>query len=358
MCRVLCIFCMIYVHVGDARLLPTFAPGGDLHEVFIFFQKFLGRASVATLSLISGYLVVQTLARKPDVANFVRSRFTVLIVPMAVWNVLAVCVVAAAMMFGFGGSSASMAVPGGLGQFLDQTFAFSGHSTTPALAFLRELFVASIILALALPLVRRMPLLALFCTLLIAVFELGAPVLNRPMILFFLVAGAVVSVRGMRLVDLGRPQIAIPVAGACLFLSLVLPMVQETSAVRAQELNLLKRVMLVFLTLFLASVLIRSRFRPALERLEPVAYLTFLSHSLVLMLIWNALKLSNAPWTNNVLAAFFFVAPVVCFAIALTLKAVIDRMPSPVPQLLTGKPTRPQTLKPAKRPVASEAASD
>ena len=86
-CRVLCIFFMMSVHVspglGQASLVST----GSLAWLGTLWGDFLGRASVAALSFISGYLLIRTAAEAP-LASVARRRFRTLVVPMLSWTLI------------------------------------------------------------------------------------------------------------------------------------------------------------------------------------------------------------------------------------------------------------------------------
>ena len=78
----------------------------------------------------------------------------------------------------------------------------SGPTANQSLFFLRDLFVAALIVHLLAPWLRRRPAPLLAAIALVAIFDAAAPVIFRPSILFFAAAGAVAAQRVAGLADL------------------------------------------------------------------------------------------------------------------------------------------------------------
>ena len=90
-CRVLCIFFMVFVHVN-----PGHDSYNNLDEISLTFftlktllSDILGRASVPALSLISGFLAIHTLQRH-SYGNYAIGRFRTILLPMVTWNTIGV----------------------------------------------------------------------------------------------------------------------------------------------------------------------------------------------------------------------------------------------------------------------------
>lgn len=86
-CRVVCIFFMMTVHFYPYESNETIINSGSFEIVGLVFIDFLGRASVATLSLISGYLLSRSLSNK-SLFHIIIQRGQALLVPMITWNLV------------------------------------------------------------------------------------------------------------------------------------------------------------------------------------------------------------------------------------------------------------------------------
>ena len=71
--RVLCIFFMMSVHLVPGASGVSFVTGGAGRAIGEIWLGFLGRASVATLSLVSGFLLVSSF-EKHGVLRIARDR--------------------------------------------------------------------------------------------------------------------------------------------------------------------------------------------------------------------------------------------------------------------------------------------
>jgi hypothetical protein len=338
-CRVLCIFFMMSVHVSPGLGQASVVSTGGLAWVGMLWGDLLGRASVAALSFISGYLLIRTASERP-VAEVARRRFRTLVVPMLVWN-LAYCLLQLGEAVALGRPDASVLLRPG-GDLLAALTGLTGPTANLSLFFLRDLFVSALLVQLARPALTAAPWPVLGAIALVTVFDLAEPLVFRPSILFFLAAGAVYAMRSETLSDrlTGRAvaTVAIVCAAGLLLTSRLAP--EGIGPTRELE-DLLRRTILVVLALVASAGLAGTRaagwFLPPERRI----FETYLLHVPLIGVLW-------LPWTVLVggpdeasYLLFFLLAPVAAVAAGMGFGALCDRLPAPAQMLLRGKVRRP-----------------
>ncbi len=185
--RLLGILGVVYVHgwtgLNWERL---FAANDSAQGIFrILVNEIFGRSAVPLLSIISGWLVVSGGTTKAY-GSFVAGKAKAILAPMVLWNAIAIVAVAAGVML--------LGVAGPL----PTSFAWTFNELVPLLSpsninvqmpFLRDLFVCMLFA----PLLVRMPLPALAAVGAVAIVwtvsTVQFPLLQRPPILIFFVAG-------------------------------------------------------------------------------------------------------------------------------------------------------------------------
>jgi hypothetical protein len=109
------------------------------------------------------------------------------------------------------------------------------------------------------------------------------------------------------------------------------------------------RLTMASIFFFVSAAICRSAFGRAVERLEPVTYLLYLSHTLLLLVLWGAWQLffdTDLDWPY---AVFFVAAPWVVLLCVLGLHRLLVRVPAVVQCVINGRPIS--------RPVAPGALS-
>ena len=333
-CRVLCIFFMMSVHVSPGFGQDSLVSTGSLAWLGTLWGGFLGRSSVATLSFISGYLLVRTAAEAP-LASVARRRFRTLIVPMLSWSLLfcllrigkAVALDQPEEILLLQPESDPLALLTGL----------TGPTANLSLFFLRDLFVSALLVWLLRPLLAARPLPVLGALAVVTVFDLTQPLVFRPSILFFVAAGAAHATRSETLTaGLTRTRATIGLAAGLLILSQMAP-----QAGPMQELaDLLRRSLLVVLTLATSAALADTRAARLILPLERRIFETYLLHVPLIGMLW-------LPWTRLVggpeagsYVLFFLLAPVAALAAGIGLGHLCDRAPPALQTLLRGKVRR------------------
>jgi len=163
MARMICVLCMIFVHVPDGQTqspLYAFNAGG----LGFFLEGLLvegpGRAGAALLSVISGYLAAMTLLYSQGaVSSLYRRRFKSIILPMVFWSGITylVYLLVAQVRPTFVSDARTLL------DTLNIIFFFTEMpiGATMHLGFLRDLFVCVLLTPVLIPAVQRMPWLLL-----------------------------------------------------------------------------------------------------------------------------------------------------------------------------------------------------
>lgn len=339
-CRILCIFFMMSVHVNPGLSNPSLVSTGSLALVGAVWGDFLGRASVAALSFISGYLLIRTASEK-SLAVVARRRFQTLIVPMLTWNLIFCLLQVGKALLLHKPDESVLFQPGT--DLVAALTGLTGPTANLSLFFLRDLFVSALLVQLLRPALAAWPLAVVAAAAVVAVFDLAAPLVFRPSILFFVAAGAAWAMRGETLAGWLTPRavavavavILAGVAGMALLVRMVPADAGLAPVVALQD--LLRRALLVVLVLGVSAALTGTRAGGRLVPLERRIFETYLLHVPLIGMLW-------VPWTRLVggpqdpsYLLFFLLAPVVAIAGGFALGALCDRLPPPLQTLLRGK---------------------
>ncbi len=325
---------MMSVHVTPGLEQPSAITTGSYTLFGQVWGDFLGRASVATLSFISGYLLWRSLG-SASLSTVAKRKFMTLIVPMLTWNLILIALLVAAALAGKESERLSLT---SVSDVLATFTGLTGPTANVSLFFLRDLFVASLLVWLLAPVLRRFPIVSLAALAVVTVFDLAEPLVFRPMILFFMAVGLIAAQRVERLASLCRPRFVLP--------ALALALVGYALAVVAPEMgdpgeeaqNLLLRSLLVLLVLPLALWLARTSLGTALLRLERRIFETYLIHVPLISVLWVPWRYAFGPATADSYVVFFVLAPVAALAAANLFGAMADRLPRTLQIALRGKP--------------------
>ena len=206
---------MMSVHLVPGPSGVSFMTDGAGSLIGEIWLGFLGRASVATLSLISGFLLVSSF-EEHSVLRIARDRGRVIVVPMMVWNLTGILAILLGSLAGINVAEIMVAELLSPLALLNGITGLLGPTVNLSLFFLRDLFVSSLLLALLWPLLQRHLGLALVAVLVLSVFDATAPVIFRPSILLFMLAGCALRTGGLGLDALAAPRLAVPSALAAL----------------------------------------------------------------------------------------------------------------------------------------------
>lgn len=347
--RIVCVYFMIWVHVYPATREASYVFEGPAHILWFVIIDVMGRASVATLSFFSGYVLFLQSASRPA-RTIIAERFRSIYVPMVTWGLLAFAAVwvGTTLVARTGETMAQFFQLDSAWDLVSLILAIDRQPANQPIGFLRDLFVTIVLLTLLRPLAARWGLLLLALFLPLAAFDATWPVILRPSIALFALAGFVCAAHGWTLSTLATPRIALPVIGVLLLafvLSLVLPI---PSAVLAEEApNLTKRALLVMLMLVAGAALARHWSHLPVARMRTVMFVTFLSHGIVTEILGLAYTGLGGSLLSPVYLIFFFAVPPILLAVGAVGTAIIARLPGWAQLLLRGASLKQGRRQPA-----------
>ena len=335
--RVLCITAMMWVHVNPGLSTPTIVSAGEYHLVGTIFGNTLGRISVSVLSFISGYLIWKTL-REESFGRVALRRFRAVIVPMLVWSAIFLVLAFAKKWVTGEGANAVAEVELRLWPLIDAWTGLTGPTANRSLFFLRDLFVATLILRAAVPLIARAPAVAALAILVVASNDALAPVIYRSSILQFLFFGAIAARLGFTIAGLSRPLVALSlgylmtVAG---FAAITDPGIPGLQFLHLPL--LLRRAGIGFLLLAYSAAFLALFPRTTVAGLGRHAFLAYLMHVPVVGILWVIWLRLVGNGDERSYLVFYLGAPVAVFALASWLGRSLDHAPPTLQLLLRGK---------------------
>ncbi len=189
--RVICISLMIFVHADptDAKIVELDVPYAIRAFYWVLVAE-LGRASVPLLSVISGALLVMSMQRGSTIRSVAWNKFQRLLLPLLFWNFLLIDTLVIRHHI-------LAASPPDLAYIFDswpnKLFALTDTPANFPLAFLRDIFVCSILAAIAMTLENRKnfagQLFMLGCIGVVMVQPESLPLVQRELIIIFYTIG-------------------------------------------------------------------------------------------------------------------------------------------------------------------------
>lgn len=335
--RVFCILTMMWVHVSPGVSLPSIVNGGEFALVGRLLGDTLGRISVSLLSLVSGYLF-WVRARQATFGEAAWRRFESIMLPCLVWS--AIYLVLAAMKLKLAGVPASAFLRSG-GGFMDAVNAWAGLTGPTAnrsLFFLRDLFVATLILRLAVPLIDRFPWVALVAALLLGLLgDRLQPLIFRDGILQFVLLGACLARLGVAMADLSRPSVGLVFGYLFVLAGAGLGNLDVGWITDFHLPLLLRRLGICLLTLSLTSALIWVLQRETRPRLGRAAFLAFLMHVPLIGILWVPWQRFIGSESETSYLAFYLATPFLALAAGYALDHLLDAFPPTMQLALRGK---------------------
>ncbi|HEX7876873.1 MAG TPA: acyltransferase [Sphingobium sp.] len=334
--RVICILGVVYVHAW------TGLNGHDLEVVrgtpqeslrWLLMEIF-GRSAVPLLGLISGWLVAGSSRTRNWLPHVVRKARTILL-PMVVWNGLAILFVSgAAWLLGL-----SAPVPVSLGWLFQELFIVSRNpDINVQMPFLRDLFLCMV----AAPLLVRLPGWMLAMVVAGAAFAQlmgwGPPVLMRPSILFFFTIGMIARRGGVadRLAVLPWTTAAMPfllLMTVQLYFSLS---AGQGASLAVGLLDLAVRVAAAICFWRLSWALAGGPARGLLLRIEPFAFFLFCSHLILIWLGGPVLGALFGKLGSPLYPAYLLAQPLLVLIAVLLLGSILSRAWPGMAKLLSG----------------------
>lgn len=349
-CRVISIAFMMTVHINPGSAQDSFVRAGAASAIGFVLIDVLGRASVAGLSFISGYLLYASVQRR-STSDLARAKTTSIVVPMLLWNSLFAFALAMQAYFSNHVGSAYEHLRS---DWIAGLTAISGQPANESLFFLRDLFVSTILVVLARPAIRLAPIVVLAVVLACAILKVGAPLVFRPSVLVFLLGGYVYAQRGGSLSGWARWDVTVGAAVALLgFLSIV--RVGDTGGHGISDISadLVKRGILTILFVSGAGAIAKTATGLALAPIGRHMFVTYLSHQLLFSVVWLAwTRLVGGP--NEVSYLVYFLSmPILAIGVGCALGAFLDYTPPVVQLLVRGRAKRQVTPVSVTRGVTS-----
>mgnify|MGYP005860015789 CR=1 FL=1 len=332
--RVLCIVFMMSVHVNPGPGQPSAITTGAFAMLGDVWINLFGRASVAALSFISGYLLIRT-ASAMTLSAYARRRFSSLIVPMLVWNlVFAAMLVVKVRVVGLASGNDLLDGSGGL---LAALTGLTGPTANLSLFFLRDLFVAAVLVQALRGPILRFWRMALVLVAIVTLFDLAEPVIFRPSILLFVVAGAIWAGRAARLP--ARPDWRWILAEGLVVAGIVVLRASGLDATGPgrEAVDVLRRVLLTGAVLALTAWLAATGAGLRIARLERRIFETYLLHVPLISTLWVGWTLLVGPAEAPSYVVFFLAAPFVALIAGQVFGGFADRLPAPVQRLIRGR---------------------
>lgn len=351
--RVICILGVVYVHAWTGRGSTVLAEmrGSAQDNLRWGLMEAFGRSAVPLLGLISGWLVAGS-SGIGDWAGHVRRKARTILLPMILWNILAVVIVALA------------ALACGLKAPTPQSFSWLAQEIliltrnpdiNVQMPFLRDLFLCMLIA----PALVRAPGWALSAVAVAAavahVMGWGPPVLMRASILFFFTIGIMARRQGWAEKIAGVPLAAalvpfILLMGAQLYRAIMIG--NEGLATSQAALDLAVRFGAAVAFWRIAWALAGSGARSALLRIEPYMFFLFCAH---LILIWVGGPMLGKLFgrMGAPLYPFYLIAqPFIVLGAVMAIGAGLQRVAPKAAEVLSGG-----RLKGERRPAARQAGS-
>jgi len=282
--RVICITGVVYVHAwtGLDGYRLDLAQGTAQDNLRWILMEVFGRSSVPLLGLISGWLVAGS-SRTRDWRSHIGRKARTILLPMVLWNALAIVLVSGAAWF----LDLRAPQPQSLRWVVEELLALTRPPDIDVqMPFLRDLFLCMMLA----PLLARLRSKALAAVAVAAgachILGLGPPVILRASILMFFTLGIIARRAGLaeRAAQWPLALALLPFAALMpIHLALTLQTVGLPSGAPAAALDLAVRMAASLAVWRLAWALVPTRAAPPLLRVEPYVFFFFCAH---LILIW------------------------------------------------------------------------
>jgi fucose 4-O-acetylase-like acetyltransferase len=360
--RVVCILGVVYVHAWTGRngvALADLRGTGQDNLRWLLMEAF-GRSAVPLLGLISGWLVAGSGGVR-DWGGHVRRKARTIILPMILWNMLAILLVSGAALL----AGLKAPVPQSPMWVVQEILILTRNpDINVQMPFLRDLFLCMV----AVPLLVRLPTWALAGVITAAgachIMGWGPPVLMRASILFFFAAGIVARRYGWadRIARLPMWVALMPfilLMGAQLYRAIMIG--DDGSRLSQAALDLAVRVGAAAAFWRIAWALAGTRARGTLLKVEPYAFFLFCAH---LILIWLGGPLLGSLFGrmgSPLYPLYLILQPLLVLASVMAIGMALQRIAPRAAEVLSGgrlRGTRPTDgTQPRRRQAGSCAAT-
>ncbi len=337
--RLIGIMGIVYVHAWTGRTAEELAAVAFSGQaVFrIMLGEIFGRSAVPLLGMISGWLVVSTATRQ-GYGAFLLGKARAILLPMVLWNAIAILLVGAAATFG----TLKAPTPTSLGWTLNELVPLvHANDINVQMPFLRDLFVCMMIAPV---LVRASSAGLAAVALVVVVWSVSGvhlPVLLRPQILVFFTAGIAARRFGVaeRVAGWPVPLCALP------FVVLIAPRLWTALLGNAffdahphgmAAFDIVFRLASAVLFWRLAWALAGSRVADRLRGIERYGFLAFCDHLVLLWLFGPVIGLATGALGAGLYPAYLLVQPLLVLEVTIVLGRGLMAVSPAVARVLSG----------------------
>lgn len=359
MLRIILISGILLIHIPftvDILARQTFV----FQYIQLLGERTFFRAAVPTLSIISGYLLFNSLAKR-QFSLVLRSKIDSLLIPLVLWNLPLVVAVYFLQKFSLVGHAFRLELyPFNLLNFLDAVFSITEGPVNFPLAFIRDIFACVLIAPLLAIVLRRAAWLGLAILFALVLIDVNIYIVLRKKILLAFYLGGMIATRKWDLTALDhfRWWFMALFAAACAAIALVATRYIGTTGPSPVG-ALVDCLRLIGPLAFwgLSAALYRSRFAAALTAAARYSFFLFCTHGPFLVALWILWGHWAGDQTVALYPVFYVIAPVVTFCLALGSYHLLQRFVPGLLSLLTGQRAALAKMpgKPAAQGVATAA---
>ena len=337
--RLIGIMGIVYVHAWTGRTAEELAAIAFSWQAVLrtVLSEMFGRSAVPLLGMISGWLVVSTATRQ-GYGAFLLGKARAILLPMLLWNAIAIVLVGAAATFG----ELRAPTPSSVGWTLNELVPLvHANDINVQMPFLRDLFVCMMLAPL---LVRASSAWLAAVALVVAVWSVSAmhiPLLLRPQILLFFTAGI-----AARRFGLAERVAGWPVAVCALpFVVLIAPRLWtallgnvffDAHPHAMAAFDIVFRLASAVLSWRLAWALAGSGVADRLRAAERYGFLAFCDHLVLLWLFGPVIGLATGALGAGLYPAYLLVQPLLVLGVTVVLGRGLMTVSPVVARVLSG----------------------
>ena len=337
--RLIGILGIVYVHAWTGRTAEELAAVAFSGQAILrtVLGEVFGRSAVPLLGMISGWLVVSTATRRAY-GPFLLGKARTILLPMLLWNAIAILLVGAAATFG----DLKAPTPSSIGWTLNELVPLvHANDIDVQMPFLRDLFVCMLLA----PLLVRAPnaWLALVAVIVVMWSMSGVHValLLRPQILLFFTAG--IAARRLGVAE----KVAQWPIGRCAlpFVVLIAPRLWTALLGNAffdahphemAAFDIVFRLASAMLFWRLAWTLARSDVADRLRGIERYGFLAFCDHLVLLWLFGPLIGLATGALGARLYPVYLLVQPLLVLGVTVVLGRALLAVSPAVARVLSG----------------------
>jgi fucose 4-O-acetylase-like acetyltransferase len=338
--RLIGILGIVYVHAWTGRTAEELAAVAFSWQVMLrtALGEVFGRSAVPLLGMISGWLVVSTATRQ-GYGPFLLGKARTILLPMLLWNAIAIVLVGAAATFG----DLKAPTPTSIGWTLNELVPLvQANDVNVQMPFLRDLFVC---MMLAPVLVRASSIWLAVVALVVVVWSVSGVhiplLLLRPQILLFFTAGIAarrfgvaervagwsVALCALPFVVMIAPRLWIALLGNAFF---------DAHPHVMAAFDIVFRLASAMLFWRLAWALAGSGVAERLRTTERYGFLAFCDHLVLLWLFGPMIGLATGALGAGLYPAYLLVQPLLVLGVTIVLGQVLMALSPSVARVLSG----------------------